>query len=279
MADVARSRLSYLVARYLVVGTGLLAVVAPCLAESAEARPMLPDARLLLAQQVVDGLPPPPPGSTGLEQPSLQAQAQQYMVIVNGSDPILLSQVQAVQPAASVQNYSGQQFIQAGIYGDLATAQQQVTTLSASGIGAEVIPVTSTSVAQTVTPTVTVPATPTYDTGSTLPPPEPLPTTMVPDSAGSVEFNSAPAESEIERDERGGKSYYVVIPSRGRDLDEVSEQVSRLTNGMGIDDMVGTANRHGSHVRVGPFNSRSAASRWTRYFRDFGMDARVNYGG
>jgi hypothetical protein len=277
MANVARSKLLYLVA-----GSGLLGSL--LLAQSAWARPMLNDtSHFLLAQEVVDGLPPPPPGTGGVgsaAQPNLQAQAQQYMVIVNGSDQILLSQVQAVQPGASVQNYNGQQFIQAGVYGDLATAQQQVTTLSASGIGAEVVPVAPASVAQAAP----APATP-YDTGTagTLPPPEPLPTTMVPDSAGSVEFNSAPSEAgsdpEIERDSRGGKAYYVVIPSRGRDLDAVSEQISRLTDGMGIDGMVGTATSRGSHVQVGPFNSRSAATRWTRYFRDFGMDARVNYGG
>lgn len=280
MANIARSKLLYLAA-----GSGLLSSL--LVTQSAWARPMLNDtSHFLLAQEVVDGLPPPPPGAGGSNsigqaaQPNLQAQAQQYMVIVNGSDQILLSQVQAVQPGASVQNYNGQQFIQAGVYGDLATAQQQVTTLSASGIGAEVVPVAPTSIAQSQT--VTVPAT-TYDAGTagTLPPPEPLPTTMVPDSAGSVEFNSAPSEmgsDPAERDSRGGKSYYVVIPSRGRDLDAVSEQISRLTDGMGIDGMVGTATSRGSHVQVGPFNSRSAATRWTRYFRDFGMDARVNYG-
>jgi hypothetical protein len=30
-------------------------------------------------------------------------------------------------------------------------------------------------------------------------------------------------------------------------------------------------------VLVGPFTNRNAATRWNRYFRDFGMDARVYY--
>jgi hypothetical protein len=69
----------------------------------------------------------------------------------------------------------------------------------------------------------------------------------------------------------------VVIPSNGKKLDVVSEQVVRLTNGMGVDGMITTATTRGPHVQVGPFNSRSAANRWTRYFRDFGMDARVSF--
>ena len=68
-----------------------------------------------------------------------------------------------------------------------------------------------------------------------------------------------------------------MIPSNGKKLDVVSEQVVRLTNGMGVDGMITTATTRGPHVQVGPFNSRSAANRWTRYFRDFGMDARVSF--
>ena len=244
--------------------------------QSAWARPLLNDtSHFLLAQQVVDGLPPPPL-AYGQQATS---PAQQYLVVVNGDSQILLSQVQAVQPTASVQDYSGQRFIQAGLYDSATSAQQQVNTLAAAGIGAQVVAVTSggtTSVSQ-------APAAPTtYDLNSpgALPPANPLPTTTVPAVPTSVEFNSAPpAPNPVSSgdSEPDGRSYYVVIPSNGKKLDVVSEQVVRLTNGMGVDGMITTATTRGPHVQVGPFNSRSAANRWTRYFRDFGMDARVSF--
>ncbi|MFM7427080.1 MAG: hypothetical protein ACKO7W_19125 [Elainella sp.] len=240
----------------------------------------------LLAQQVMDGLPPPPPGS---QTPTYQAQQyQQYMVVVNGNSQILLSQVQAVQPSASVQDYNGQQFIQAGVFSDLTTAQQQVTTLAASGIEAQVMAVApAASLTSQASSPVTVPSysSPeaqtygqTYDNG-TLPPPEAMPSLAVPAApGGEVQFNAPSTQAEPER-ASDGRTYYVVIPGKQDDLSAVSEQITRLTDGMGIDGMVDTATSRGSHIRVGPFNTRSAANRWTRYFRDFGMDARVSYGG
>lgn len=241
----------------------------PVAVQSAWARPLLNDtSHFLLAQQVVDGLPPPP-ATYGQE-----AAGQQYLVVVNGDSQILLSQVQAVQPSASVQDYNGQRFIQAGLFGSAASAQQQVSTLSAAGIGAQVVAVTSPSqpAGQVVSQ-----AAPDFASPG-LPPAEPLPTTTVPAVPSSVEFNSAPPGSPPDsRAGSGSRSYYVVIPGNGKSIDTVSEQVTRLTNGMGVDGMVRTSTSRGSHVQVGPFNSRSAANRWTRYFRDFGMDARVSF--
>jgi hypothetical protein len=234
----------------------------------------------LLAQQVMDGLPPPPPGS---QTPTYQAQQyQQYMVVVNGNSQILLSQVQAIQPSASVQDYNGQQFIQAGLFSDLTSAQQQVTTLAASGIESQVMAVAPATISQ-ASPTVTVPSysspAQTYDSG-TLPPPEAMPALAVPAApTGEVQFDAPNSQVETEQDSSGGRSYYVIIPGKQGDLTAVSEQITRLTDGMGIDGMVSTATSRGSHIRVGPFTTRSAANRWTRYFRDFGMDARVGFDG
>lgn len=249
--------------------SGLLGGWMIATAQSAWARPLLNDtSHFLLAQQVVDGLPPPPVGA------AQEVAGQQYLVVVNGDSQILLSQVQAVQPTASVQEYNGQRFIQAGLFGNAASAQQQVNTLSAAGIGAQVVAVTSPgAAAQTVSQ---APAAPYSLNAPALPPAEPLPTTTVPATPSSVEFNSAPPAPGAES-RSGSRSYYVVIPSSGKKLEDVSQQVTRLTDGMGVEGMVTTATSHGSHVRVGPFNSRDAASRWTRYFRDFGMDARVSY--
>ncbi len=236
----------------------------------------------LLAQQVMDGLPPPPPGS---QAPTYQAQQyQQYMVVVNGNSQILLSQVQAIQPSASVQDYNGQQFIQAGLYSDLTSAQQQVTTLAASGIESQVMAVAPATVSQassTVTvPSYSAPADPTYGSGNTLPPPEAIPSLAVPAApGGEVQFDAPSSQVEAEREAGDGRSYYVIIPGKQADLTAATEQITRLTDGMGIDGMVSTATSRGSHIRVGPFNTRSAANRWTRYFRDFGMDARVGFDG
>lgn len=255
-------------------------------AQAAWARPVLNDtSHFLVAQQVVDGLPPPPPVIFGQESlTNGQTQEQRYLVVVNGDSDMVLSQVQQIQPSASIQDYNGQRFIQAGLFNDLATAQQQVATLAASGIGAQVVAVTAagSAVGQSSAST----ASTAYDANSTapgmLPPPEVFPATSVPSSPGEVEFGSSDpafdAPEAAERGSAGGRSYYVVIPSGGRNLDAVTSHISRLTDGMGIDGMVQTGTSHGSHVRVGPFNSRSAATRWTRYFRDFGMDARINYG-
>lgn len=237
---------------------------------TAWARPMLNDtSHFLLAQQVVDGLPPPPPGS-------VRAGSQQYLVMVDGDSQTLLSQVQQIQPSASVQEYNGQRFIQAGLFGDSSIAQQQVSNLAASGIGAQVVPVVSEAATVSQLPT-----DPSYGSAdmNMLPPPQVLPTTSIPTSR-EVEFGTSDpllAPPDNTNVPGSGRSYFVIVPGGGQDINEVSTQITRLTDGMGIDGMVQPGTARGSHVRVGPFNSRSAANRWSRYFRDFGMDARVSY--
>lgn len=255
-------------------------------AQAAWARPVLNDmTHFLVAQQVVDGLPPPPPLIFGQEPVNQQAQAQtqQYLVVVSGDSQMLLSQVQQVQPAASMQDYNGQRFIQAGLFADINSAQQQVNTLAASGITAQVMPIASaTTVGQAPAASYSAPAATPYDpnsAGGMLPPPEPFPTMTAPPAPGEVEFGAPPDNppDSAERGSEGSRSYYVIIPGGGRDIDAISTQIARLTDGMGIDGMIQPGSSRGKHVRVGPFNSRSAANRWTRYFRDFGMDARVGY--
>lgn len=258
------------------------------LTSSAWARPLLNDtSHFLLAQQVVDGLPPPPPNAYS-QDPAGQSGTQQYLVVVNGDDAALLAQVQQIQPSASVQEYNGQRFIQAGMFSDSATAQQQVSSLAASGIGAQVVPVVSTSASLVSQAPAEMSG---YDNSgmnsgmnsemNILPPPEMLPNTAVPSAPMEVEFGSSsepvPTAMPQEQEAGGSRSYFVVIPGKSSDINAISSQIARLTDGMGIDGMVQTGTSRGSHVRVGPFNSRSAATRWTRYFRDFGMDARVSY--
>jgi hypothetical protein len=257
-------------------------LVSSGLVSAAWARPLLNDtSHFLVAQQVVDGLPPPPPSAAYGQGLGGQSGTQQYLVVVNSDNEMVLSQVQQIQPSASLQEYNGQRFIQAGMFSDSATAQQQVSSLAASGIGAEVVPVVaagSSLVSQ-------APAEmPDYDVNSgmtPLPPPAMMPDTAVPSAPMEVEFGSSEPSTQMPPVDRAapgsGHAYFVVIPGRGTDITAISTQVARLTDGMGIDGMVQSGTSRGSHVRVGPFNSRSAANRWTRYFRDFGMDARVSY--
>lgn len=97
---------------------------------------------------------PPPPPVPGSQTPSIspsyqreaifqapidsQGNAARYVVYVNGDSPYLVQQVQTVDSRAFVQQYQGRSVIQVGTYSDEASAQQQVETLRAQGITAEI---------------------------------------------------------------------------------------------------------------------------------------------
>lgn len=289
----------------LLVG-GLVGSIVFAIPASAEPTPQ----PLLVAQQVVDGLPPPPIigqespsvspiGQTSDVQPSVPVMspsdpAQRYMVIVNGESALLLSQVQAVVADASIQEYNGQRFIQAGMFDDPSTAQQQVSVLAAQGIGAEILTVNATqlsSVPQTASAPQAASVQSTQQAAaSTLPPPDLLPAQPVP---REIEFGqppvpdqavpaapSDPVPPQSESPERFGStdsSYYVVIPGRTDDVEAITNQILRLGDGLSIAEMVQVSDARGSHVQIGPFVDRSAARRWNSYFREFGMNSRIYY--
>lgn len=313
------------------IGAGVVSSLI-CWSSIALAEPMTePGDRLLLAQQVVNGLPPPPPAfgqSLPPAQPNPQPSmmpgmaapmavptvpgAQQYAVIVNGDSGMMLNQVRSIAPSAFVQEYQGRRMIQAGMFGDIGGAQQQVAALAARGIGAQVVTIPGRTGGRTaIAPQVTAPALPTpasfpmptmpavaqaapQVTAPMLPPPDLLPVAPVP---REVEFGQPPAPEQFApapvpsfapsgeplppdspSDGRSGRSFYVVIPGKSDELAAISNQVMRLGDGFGIAQMVqATDAPRGPHVRVGPFVDRSAARRWTRYFRDFGLDARLFY--
>lgn len=266
---------------------------------------------MLFAQQVVDGLPPPPSIVSGQESPSAAPvvgqttegqtsvpmmsptdPAQRYLVIVNGESPLLLSQVQTIVSDASVQEYNGQRFIQAGMFENPTTAQQQVATLAAQGIGAEIVTINTAQ--QTAIQTAATQPLDTQPTDSqpvqqmadpSLPPPDLLPAQPVP---REVEFGQPPTQDQAvleppsrsappqaERSGAPGRSYYVVIPGRSDDVEAITNQILRLGDGLSVAEMVQVNDARGSHVRIGPFVDRSAARRWNSYFRDFGMNSRI----
>ncbi|MBE9177605.1 hypothetical protein IQ268_03310 [Oculatella sp. LEGE 06141] len=252
--------------------------------------------RLLLAQQVIDGLPPPPP--LIFEQPAQQpvqplnsppagtplvprvdtpAQAspqQRYLVYVNGDSPLLLAQVRKVESGAFLQTYQERQVIQAGLFSEQTSAERQAATLASQGIVAEVIPISGSELTaasgQSAPQTVNI----------ATPSPDLIPVTQVPreiefgqpaqiSQAGTQPFESAALPDN---------SYYVAIPERASNIESVSNQVRRLGGGLGIGQVTNERSApRGTHVLVGPFTSRGTAARWSRYFRDFGLDARVYY--
>ena len=74
---------------------------------------------------------------------------------------------------------------------------------------------------------------------------------------------------------RRDNAYYVVIPGDEDELGSVREQVVLLGAAPGA---VEQRDRPlGPHLLIGPFVDQSAATRWNRFFQDFGMDARVYY--
>jgi hypothetical protein len=383
------SRLTRVVSSSLLFG-GLIGASFAAAPQRAWAEPA-PN-QTLIAQEIVDGVPPPPPGALGQATavaagptqaagvPSATS-AQNYMVLVNGDSQLLLSQVQRVQPAASLTDYGGRRYIQAGVFGDSTKAEQQLSSLASLGIGAEVVSLTESSAASSSSisppptsmtvaqnsyygappsysgspastgypsssgyaappstypgssgyaapaapstypnypsssptpvpvqggtmpvpdpyagssyanpPSVTVPQATSATTTPNVPPPSNLlPTTPVPE----VEFGQPPAPdqfngtgqpvpptapSDAGAGERVKHAYYVVIPGTAGNLTSISNQVTRLGEGVGISQLVQVSDRpRGPHVQVGPFTDRTAARRWSSYFRDFGMDARVYY--
>jgi len=256
---------------------------------------------VLMAQRIVDGLPPPPsvtfgeeipvvptqpaqppqqyqqyndpaPVPADLEQSGAAAAAERFLVYVNGDSPLLLNQVRRVEADAFFQNYDGRQVIQAGVFNQENGAEQRVAELATQGIGAEVVRVPGVvldnSNAQAIA-----------STGSTLPSPELLPAaTFNPEVDFGQQPNFDGAELAQANTPIPDNSYYVVIPGDADDLSAIYAQVVRLGGNLRLAQVAESRRSPlGPHVLVGPFANRNAATRWNRYFRDFGMDARVYY--
>jgi hypothetical protein len=244
----------------------------------------------LIAQQVTDGLPPPPPSAEPRVQPTAPAEnvqpssnETQYLVLVNGSSALLLDQVRSLSPNAFVQDFGGKPMIQAGVFNSQDSAQQQVDALNRQGIVSEIFTTTAavanapSAPAASGFPTVTVPQR--IGQGGFTPTAAPQERRQI-GAAVRSETPAAPAARTVvaQANPMEVGAYYVVIPGRQVDLPEISNQVIRLGQGFAIAPVVDESPEPiGNHVRVGPFVNRRAASRWSDYFRDFGMDARVFY--
>lgn len=246
----------------------------------------------LLAQRVIDGLPPPPPipdlqspDSTNLpigSGPQVQEDdsGELYMVYVNGDSPLLLEQVQRVEPTATVQPFEGQQVILAGLFEGSRRASEQVDKLSQRGIEANVASVSSVVLSPNSdrAPDQTAQA-----SLNDLPPGDPEPSVNRANgsprpsvSVAPPSGSSAPAPpTQITNSPRQDDAYYVVIPGELRELGGMRDQVVLLG---ALPNSVEQRDRPlGPHLLIGPFVDQDAATRWNRYFQDFGMNARVYY--
>lgn len=257
----------------------------------------------LRAQNVIEGLPPPPtlpaiqpdlppefaapeatiptvPAATSIDldrpaegfplQPEAERPSSAYLVYVPGDSPLLLAQVQRVESSAFVDDRDGQQVIQAGVFREENRAQQQILALQQQGIEAQMQRVTRS------TP-------PTADQPEAVAmnglPPDLLPEVAVPQQVEfgqPLDFPIAPASSAVAV---RSSSYYVVVPGRRSNLPDIANLVTLLGGGLNVseDEVQERGAPRGPHVLVGPFVDRRTASRWNRYFRDFGLDARVYY--
>jgi hypothetical protein len=253
----------------------------------------------LLAQRIVEGLPPSPAMSNPPQLPpanlptagsgnpapvllpaapatgqSATAAEQRYLVYVNGDSPLLLDQVRRVESNAFLQNYGGQPVIQAGLFAEADSAEQRAAALASQGIGAEVVAVSSRAIAA---PQI-VSAAPTAAAPFTLPPPTLLPSTSIDQQLNFGQPLDLAQSSGCA--ETAGNSYYVVIPGSTNNIAAIEDYVASL-GGQLVPDSECTIRDQtrplGRHLRVGPFDDRSAANRWSRYFRAFALDARVDY--
>jgi hypothetical protein len=172
-----------------------------------------------------------------------------------GNNPLLLAQVQQIEPQAFIRQ--GEGLIQAGVFASERNAQSRVRALADLGIRAQVIPFA-------INPNQITNSEPVGSDSFVGVEVEPF---------SSEPLANAPFYPGVSTPER---AYFVVIPGNTRDLQNIAAQVVQL----GIaENAVNLRNApRGTHVAVGPFGSRREASQWSNYFRSSGMDSRVYYG-
>ncbi|MEB3358793.1 MAG: hypothetical protein VKK04_18850 [Synechococcales bacterium] len=241
----------------------------------------------LIAQRVIEGLPPPPPIpdlqqspspaiAPALPSPAAASQANPetlYLVYVNGDSPLLLDQVQQVEPTAIVQDYGGQPVIVAGVFADRDDAEDQAEALADQGIEAEIAPTSSIVSAQAPAldpAAANLPVLPPADVSPAVPREVEF-RSPVPSPAASAPTPVVSAAPPVVQE----SSYYIVVPGDSDRLSQMQEQVILL--GARQSAIAQREQPLGPHLLIGPFVDRSAATRWNRFLRDFGMDARVYY--
>lgn len=226
----------------LVVGGWLVST--PDVAQ-AQAKPI--SGNVLIAQKVVDPLPPPP-SSLNLAKEQLPSHSftpreldfqvpvanppsinlESYLVYVNDASSLTLQQVRTLEPTAFVRQHNGRSVIQAGVFNKDSNAKQQAKALQAKGIEARIVSL---------------------------------------------------ATGEETEFALNSNSYFVVIPASRENLPLIESQVKQLR--IDIPAVVSQKEQptRGPHVRIGPLSERRQAERLNRYMLDSGLkNARVYYG-
>lgn len=248
--------------------------------------------------QVLNQLPPPPsvpfgdqplpaviveptPGIPAIAPPASGSSREQYLVYINGDSPLMLSQVQAVEPSALPREYQGRTVIQAGVFSTETNARRQVELLESRGIGANIERVTASTPIEPAR-TAALPRTQTLS---------PAPGTQEIEFGQQPNFEQAaingrssipvlvPPAADLESPQRSSTParYFVVIPGDRDEIWAMSRQVDRLLIDAPEEAIQYSDSPLGPHVQVGPFRDRGTARNWENYFRAFGMDARVHY--
>jgi len=73
-----------------------------------------------------------------------------------------------------------------------------------------------------------------------------------------------------------GPAYFVIVPGRTNDLPEIAKQIEDL--GAPRINILQRESPRGTHVALGPFESRGLAEQWNSYLKSAGLDARVYFG-
>jgi len=239
---------------------------------------LIANSALLFAASSVLGqtLPPPPteedvyqfnapdhspsrPNRSNPEQNTL------FRVQVYGNSEQLLSLVRRVEPEAFVPK--GKDIIQAGLFSERVNARELVESLSEQGIRADIIEVSQPRSLSSSREFISL---------STPAAPQNSP------SESSEEFiplavETTPTETNIPQETTATKrGYYVVIPSRERNLSQTAQAVQAA----GVQqEMIQKRDAPlGTHVAIGPFDQRAQASRWSSQLQSEGLNARVYFG-
>lgn len=249
--------------------------------------PLLP--RPVMAQLSNSQLPPPPninfgnaPSVPRFNPENRSDQIDAYLVYVNGDSPLMLNQVQAVEPAALYRDHEGRTVIQVGVFQNESIAKEQLEQLEAQGIGATVDRIEA-SIRDLASPATnpsplsarsrsTVPVQPTRSVNYEQPP---MPVAA---PAGAVSPTPTIPTNNRDRAPRDSEAhYFVIVPGRSAELAAIQAQIEILALDAPAENIQTADHRRGPHVRVGPFRDRDTANNWESYLRAFGLNARVHY--
>jgi hypothetical protein len=248
-------------------------------------------AGILTAPTALAQIPPPPTSSApnGGAGTSPAPSGQQYVVYVNGNSPLLLAQIQQVEPEAFVNTLDGRSVIQVGRFNALDNAQRRVDELRQLGVGATIQPVAAAVPIVILPPSSSngYPPTAAVGTGSagSLPP---LPVVAPPtgrsqgQTTGALPLPPNPSTVPVARVEDRSQGtiaathgYYVVVPGNEVELASLATRITQL--GAPASQVQVRRSRLGPHVALGPLTDRTLAEQWSHYLRGSGLNARVHY--